>query len=125
MPTYTSIEAHAAAARLGFREVVRQLNNHLGATLVAALAGVKDRGLPTKWARADGPEPSDARQTRVYKAHALFFALAQAESESVARAWMIGSNPLLGEDTPITALREDRFKELGQALNAFLASNAA
>ena len=125
MPAATFVDAHSAAARLGIREVVRQLNNHLGTTLVAALAGVRDRGLPSKWAKPDGPEPRDSAQTRLFKAHSLFFTLAQAESESVARAWMIGSNPLLEDDTPITALREDRFKELGHALDAFLSDMAA
>lgn len=121
----TTVSAHDATARMGLREVVRQLNSHLGPTLVAAAAGVKDRGLPTKWARLDGPEPRPAAQTRLLKAHALFFSIARSESEHIARAWMIGSNPLLDDDTPITAIREDRFKEVTAAANAFLEGSPA
>lgn len=121
----TTISAHNATARLGLREVVRQLNSHLGPTLVAALAGVKQRGMPSKWAKPDGPTPRPAAETRLLKAHALFFAIAGAESEHIARAWMIGSNPLLDGDTPITAIREDRFKQVTQAATAFLEGSPA
>ena len=48
---------HAQTARLDIHEIVRQLNVHLGPTLVAALAGTKDRNMPIRWAKADGPTP--------------------------------------------------------------------
>lgn len=124
MSTIT-LQAHDATVRLGSREVVRQLNSHLGPTLVAALAGVKDRGLPSKWARPDGPNPRPAAGTRLLKAHTLFFSIASSESEHIARAWMIGSNPLLDDDTPITAIREDRFKDVTAAATAFLEGTPA
>jgi len=121
----TTISPHNATARLPLPEVVRQLNSHLGPTLVAAAAGVKDRGLPTKWARPDGPRPRPAAETRLLKTHALFFSIAQAESDHVARSWMIGSNPLLDDDTPITAIREDRYKDVSAAATAFLEGTPA
>lgn len=120
-----AISAHHATARLGLREVVRQLNSHLGPTLVAALAGVTQRGMPVKWAKLDGPTPRPVSETRLLAAHSLFSAIAGAESDHVARAWMIGSNPLLDGDTPITAIREDRFKETTQAATAFLDGSPA
>jgi hypothetical protein len=46
--------------------------------------------------------------------------LAEAEGEHVARAWFIGANPWLEYDTPITAIREDRFRETGKATQAVL-----
>ena len=46
--------------------------------------------------------------------------LVAEESDHVARAWMIGGNPFLGEDTPLTAIREDRGGAVIAAVQAFL-----
>ena len=46
--------------------------------------------------------------------------IAVGETEHTARAWFIGGNPLLGEDTPLTAIREDRAREVMAAVRALL-----
>ena len=48
---------HGRATRLDIHELVRELNGALGPTLVAAATGSKDRKLPIKWAKDDGPRP--------------------------------------------------------------------
>lgn len=116
----TIIAGHSETARLDIHELVRRLNNHLGPLLVAALAGSKDKKLPHKWAKPDGPTPGPAFQKRLQLAHRVWISIADAETEAIARAWFIGGNPFLGENTPITAIREDRHKEVLQALTAFL-----
>jgi len=109
--------AHTGTARLGIREIVRQLNTSLGATLVSSLAGSRDRRISYKWARVDGPEPKGEAQARLLQAHRVWTLVASSEGEHVARLWFIGANPWLGEDTPIDAIREDRFKDaMGAAL---------
>jgi hypothetical protein len=60
MDSGTVTGAHAATARMDIHEVARQLNSHLGATLVAALAGTPDHKLPIRWAKSDGPTPGVA-----------------------------------------------------------------
>ncbi|MET3922498.1 hypothetical protein [Arthrobacter sp. UYEF20] len=107
-------------ARLDIHELVRRLNTHLGPTLVAALSGSKDAKQPIRWAKQGGPTPGPAFENRLRLAHRLWGYLADAESDHVARAWFIGGNPWLGEDTPITAIREDRHKEVTAAVTAFL-----
>jgi len=57
---------------------------------------------------------------RLQFAHEQWTRLAEAEGEDVARAWFIGANPWLDDDTPITAIREDRFDEAGQAAQAVI-----
>lgn len=116
----TTVAGHGETARLDIHELVRRLNSHLGPLLVASLAGSKDSKLPYKWAKLDGPTPGPAFQKRLQAAHRVWKSLADAENEAIARAWFIGGNPFLQEDTPITALREDRHKEVFQALTAFL-----
>lgn len=116
---------HAATARMDVHEVARQLNAHLGPTLVAALAGIKDRKLPIRWAKPEGPTPGTDSRRRLQLAHRVWTAIAGAESDHVARSWFIGGNPLLDEDTPLTAIREDRGQDVIAALTAFLADQPA
>ncbi|NKX52712.1 hypothetical protein HER39_19480 [Arthrobacter deserti] len=111
---------HSETARLDIHEIARRLNTHLGPLLVATLAGAKDRKLPHKWAKPDGPVPGPAFQKRLLLAHRAWISLADAETEHVARAWSMGGSPFLDEDTPVTAIREDRHKEVIQAVRAFL-----
>lgn len=84
--------AHSETARLGIREVVRQLNSALGATLVAALAGSKDPKSATAklapWTRASarGTGSAAARTQRPDRC-------LSAEGEHVARLWFVGASP--------------------------------
>lgn len=113
-------EAHAATTRLGLREIVERLNRHLGATLVATLAGVSDRKLPYRWAREGGGTPNKEAARRLTAAHRIWVQLADAESDDVARAWLVGENPYLGEQAPVLALREGKVRETLRAAQAFL-----
>ena len=121
----TTLEVHGATARLDIHELVRQLNTHLGPTLVAALSGTRDRKLPIKWAKADGPTPGVDFQRRLQLAHRVWTQIAGAESDHVARSWFIGANPLLGEDTPLAALRQDRSAQVVAAATAFVEDQPA
>lgn len=120
-----AVGAYAATTRLDIHEVVRQLNTHLGPTLVAALAGTRDRKLPIRWAKLAGPTPGTDYQRRLQLAHRLWAMVAGAESDHVARSWFIGGNPLLEEDTPLTAIREDRRKQVVAAATAFVEDQPA
>lgn len=82
---------------LGVREIVRRLNAGLGPTLVAELAGCKDRRISHEWAKEDGPEPNQAAVRRLMAAIRLWTELSEAHGEHVARLWFIGSNPWLDE----------------------------
>lgn len=112
--------AHAKTARLGIREVVRRLNAALGATLVAGLAGSKDRKNSYKWAQQDGPTPNAAAVKRLQFAYTQWALVSEAEGEHVARMWFIGANPWLDHDSPVDAIREDRFREVAAAAAAMV-----
>lgn len=116
----TITNGYAETARMEIHELVRRLNAHLGPTLVAALAGTKDRRQPIRWAKPDGPALGAAFEKRLRLAQRAWVAIADAESDSVARAWFIGGDPRLNEDTPLTAIREDRDREVVAAITAFL-----
>jgi len=110
--------SHPALANI--RAIVHELNSHLGATLVAALSGTRDSKEPYSWAAGDA-EPDAASERRLRLAHRLWHQIAAEESDDIARAWFIGSNPFLSdEDSAVTALREDRFDEVHAAAQAFV-----
>lgn len=120
MPVDVNVDAHAEATKLTRHELVRQLILHLGPTLVAALANVRDSKLPHKWAKADGPEPRDDAYTRLLAAHRLWTLISNAENEHTARAWFIGANPRLGEQAPVMVLREGDIAAVISAGKAFV-----
>lgn len=110
--------AYNETIRLDIHEVVRRLNSHLGATMVAALSGSRDSKLPYKWAKTT--VPNDNAEQRIRLAHRLWRMIADAESDHIARAWFRGANPVLGEVSPTIAIREGRFTEVVSAANAFV-----
>ena len=116
----TRIEGHEQAVRLNPHELVRQLNSHLGPTLTATLANVRDRKLPHKWAKPDGPEPRDDSLARLQVAHRVWSLISAADNDSVARAWFIGANPRLDEVAPVMKLREGELQAVLSAAVAFV-----
>lgn len=118
--TDSDISIHGDLTRQTVHELVRQLNSHLGATLVATLANAKDRSLAHKWAKADGPQPRDSSYSRLLAANRAWVMISNAENESVARQWFIGSNPRLGEEAPVMCLREGRERDVLAAAKAFV-----
>lgn len=118
MATLTPVGLHRSTNRIDEHEIVRQLNDALGATLVAALAGAKSRQQPNEWAKRSMPRPE--AWNRLQFAHQVWTALRDEEGRDVARRWFIGGNPLLGERTPIMAIREDHHAEVRRAAQAFI-----
>lgn len=118
MSMETAIEAHARTTRLDDHEVARRLVNHLGATAVAVLSGSKDAKAPYRWMKTTTPTASASERLRT--AHRVWQMLADGENEHTARAWFVGSNPLLGEQSPLLVLREGRCTEVLKAATAFL-----
>lgn len=106
--------------RRDIRDIVRELNAALGPTLVSTLAGAKDTTVSLQWAGGVGEQPGAEIMTRLTFAHEQWHRVADTEGEQVARAWFIGANPWLGDDTPITAIREDRLKDVNNASQALI-----
>jgi hypothetical protein len=112
-------QAYAETLQLDIHQLVARMNGHLGATAVAALAGVRDSKLPYRWAKADGPTPNAEATKRLHAAHRVWLQLSDAESDHVARAWFVGANPLLDEESPIVVLRRGDIRLVQQAAQAF------
>lgn len=100
-------------------QLVRDLTASLGPTLVAALAGV-GRAQVNGWAAGPGTAPSVEIQRRLTVAHEIWADVSESDGASVARSWFVRLNPWLNEQTPISAIREDRHAEVRRAAVAFV-----
>ncbi|MBX9244661.1 hypothetical protein ICW40_07535 [Actinotalea ferrariae] len=118
MPTTTINDQYLETTRLSIHEVVRRLNGVLGPTLVSTAAGTSDRKAAIRWAKADSGRIRAEFENRLRLAYRAMTAIAEVENAHVARAWFISANPLLGEDTPILAIREDRHRDVVRAFTA-------
>lgn len=102
-------------------EIVRRLNSHLGETMVAALAGTRDTRLPHRW--AEHTVPNTDAQERLRFAYQIWKMLADAESDDIARTWFRGNNPVLGEVSPVIAIRDGKYAAVAGAAHSFIAGS--
>lgn len=120
MAVLNGASIHARAVRLDPPVLVRELLDHLGPTVVAALAGVRDRKQPYKWATDGGAMPRDESLTRMQVAYRAWWTIAEVNGEKIARSWFIGANPRFGERPPYMAIREDQFTDVLAAAEEFV-----
>lgn len=116
----TRTDPHTEAMRKELHELVAELLDGLGPTAVQAMTGTSDRSMPSRWARANGPTPRPHTEQQLRLGYRVWKTMCDAETSRVAAPWMAGANPKLGEDTPLTAIREQRAGEVIDAATAFI-----
>jgi hypothetical protein len=92
----------------------------LGQKLVAFMAGVADAKSVGKWARGQR-RPRRETQERLRAAFNVFHLLQEQESPHTVRAWFVGLNPQLDDDSPARAISEDRLRDVLAAAKAYMA----
>jgi hypothetical protein len=112
-------EAHQKAVAFEIDDIARYLQETLGQRLVAFMAGVADPKRVGHWARG-AQAPRDQAERRLRAAFQIFHLLLAEDSAHVVRAWFIGMNPQLDDDSPAEAIREGRLKEALSAAKAFI-----
>jgi len=118
--TIASREAHRQTTESTTQQITRFLEEVLGRKLVAALAGVQDPKAVGRWAEgARSPRPAAEERLRV--AYQVFRLLLAEESKYTIRAWFIGLNPQLNDESPLLAINEGRFQEVMVAAKAYVA----
>lgn len=109
---------HHQAVRADWQVIVHALNTNLGNGLLALIAGVRPETV-SRWASGQNKDPRPAMERRVREAYTIYTDLVRVDSAHTVRAWFMGSNPLLGDDSPAEALAADRFKAVLAAARAF------
>jgi hypothetical protein len=117
----TATDAYAAALRADLPDLVAEMLRALGPTAIQAMTGTRDRSVPARWVRPDGPTPKRTSQEQLRLGYRVWLMMRDSEGSQVAAAWMTGANPRLAEDTPLTAIRELRAADVVGAAEAFIA----
>lgn len=96
------------------------LQDVLGQRLVAHMVGVADPRTVGRWAKGE-TGPRGANEQRLSDAYHIFRLLLTQESPHTVRAWFVGLNPQLDDESPAEAIREGRSRDVLVAAKAFLA----
>jgi hypothetical protein len=110
--------AHGQAVIAAVPEVVGRLRTVLGRDVVAVLAGRTPRAI-TRWVAGES-EPPAREEDLLRDAFQIVQVLAEVEPDEVIRAWFMGMNPQLGDESPLESLREGRARDAMAAARAFV-----
>lgn len=112
--------AHQKAVTFEVKDIARYLQEAFGQKLVAYMAGVADPKRVGLWAQGS-QLPRDEAERHLRAAFQIFHLILAQDSAHVTRAWFIGMNPQLDDDSPAEAIREGRLKEALAAARVFVA----
>jgi hypothetical protein len=119
IPTRTTRDAaHRATVQVTVTDLVQALTSKLGTRLICFVVD-KDKSTISRWKQGT-PLPLEASQA-LRSIYQVFRLLESSESDHTIRAWFIGMNPQLDDDSPIEAVQSGRHKEVLAAARAFLA----
>jgi hypothetical protein len=124
-PPKPDLAAYEDSIRLEPAALVAELRDHLGARLLALIAGVSETRAVHEWAsgrRRIRDQQVVARLRLVYQAVQL---IVQHDSAAVAQAWLQGLNPKLGDRSPARLLRDGDLAEVGPRVLAAARAFAA
>lgn len=120
MSSQTRIDVHHEAMRLDIHDLVRKLLANVGPAVVQGMTGTKDRTMPSRWAKADGPTPQTTTQQRLRLGYQVWRTVEAVEGRDVALAFLLGANPRLDDDLPLNAVYDLRHADVLGAALAFV-----
>ncbi|SFN43483.1 hypothetical protein [Mycetocola miduiensis] len=115
------INAHARSVELSVTDVAAALQEQLGQALLSVIVG-RDTRTVARWVSGD-VQPPQASEQRLRDTLQIMTLLTTTDAAPVARAWFMGMNPRLNDETPAEVLAEGRAREVLAAARAFI--NAA
>lgn len=98
----------------------RYLVNRLGPTLVAAGIGFRNRKVISEVSENLDEAFSDEQKKRVNVMYEIWNKVSKSEGDDLARAWFIGANPWLNDESAVSSIREDRFSQVRAAAQAMV-----
>src|SRR5437899_1679422 len=112
-PPRPQSESFTYATRTAFPRVVTELQEMFGSRLVAYIAGVSETRRLRDWA-SGSRQPRGDVQDRLRLALQIAHMIAERDGAEVARAWFVGLNPYLDDESPAWLLREKNLQESGR-----------
>ena len=115
-------QVHRAAITTPLNEIARTLEQVLSRRLTAVIVGIKDGKTIARWATGEIEEiRSKEIEQRLRMTYQIVLLLLRSQdSQQTVKAWFIGLNPQLGDESPAEAIRNGRLKEAWAASRAFV-----
>ncbi|MEU9377736.1 XRE family transcriptional regulator [Streptomyces sp. NPDC048255] len=110
--------AYRDTAELKIQEIASFLQGQFSQRVVARLAGIEDPKQVGRWSRGQN-EPRFESEFRLRTAFQVFRYIEECANRHVARAWMMGMNPQLEDESPLLVIADDRFKEVMAAARSY------
>lgn len=120
MASQTRIDLHSETMRLDIHVLVQRLLDNVGPAVIQGMTATKDRTMPSRWAKPDGPTPQITTQQRLRLGYQVWRTIESAEGPDVALAFLLGANPLLSDDLPLNAVHDLRHADVLGAAQAFV-----
>ncbi|MGV9248655.1 XRE family transcriptional regulator [Streptomyces sp. NPDC003710] len=117
--TAAEARAHRETAQQTIADIARFLQNNFSQRITAYVAGIEDAKQVGKWCKGLNVPRFDS-EVRLRTAYQVFKLIESGENCHIARAWMIGMNPQLEDNSPLQAIAEDHFKEVMAAARSYL-----
>lgn len=117
-------QVHQQATRTPIPVVTEGLQRLLTGRLVAYIAGVKDVKTVSRWASGQTGEVRVDSERRLRAAYEIMTLLQRYDGPGTVRAWFIGMNPHLEDDSPADAIHEGRLQDALGAAKSFVAYGA-
>lgn len=116
-----STEAHRKTVESSIADIAAFLQDAMGQRLIAYMVSVEDPKTVGRWGSEKRLPQDPATEQKLRAAYQVFRLLATEESPHTVRAWFVGLNPQLDDESPATAIREGRIRDALVAAKAFLA----
>ena len=98
-PLIQARTAHHRTTTSDWRTVTNTLVETLGTSLVALIADVAPETVG-RWSRGASANPRAVKERRIREAFRIYLELVVTDSPHTVRAWFMGANPELGDDSP-------------------------
>ena len=122
MTATVAAQVHRQAVDASVKEIAGLLQELLSRRLTAYISGVDSGKTVARWASGQVTEiRNQETEQRLRTAYEIVRLLLGQDSPQTVRAWFIGLNPQLGDESPAQALHDGDLKEALAAARAFIA----
>lgn len=116
--TQARTSAHNSATQVSAQDISGTLSRVLGRQLLAVIVGKGSRTIQ-RWVSGESTPLSD-EERRLRNAYQVYALLSAVEGDHTIRAWFMGMNPQLEDESPAEALAADQARNVMAAARAFV-----
>ena len=113
-------DVHRTTVESSTADIAAFLVDALGSRLVTIMVGARDPKTVTRWVAGERA-PRGGSEERLRAIFYIFQLLLTKEGTHTVRAWFVGMNPQLDDESPARVIADGRTRDVLVAAKAFLA----